>query len=289
MIRTIDGTTVLDIFENFQTDRGLKKFTNDPSNLTTTNIVDNSIFISNMSSVNSSSLPNAVGIVSWGPTGATITNIRRPIVERFESWMSKIRSWVDEKKRVSPEKVFAEIVAGQTELASDLEKRLAAIDAFKDSAKKNGQTALYEQILRDERRLRSEAVLATAGFRMFISEEMMVSFARKCERGLRLDWIKNFARVIPNEVIEQKQKADELKIFDNYVVLHYDPNGKSTALTEDEVRKKKDPILFGVFSQSRRLYFIGDWKDEFCDLTFEELLNRLGRDNPTDSRQIVLP
>lgn len=288
MIRTIDGMTVLDIFENFQTDRGLKKFTNDPSNLATSNIADNSILISNMTVVNSSSMPNT-GFVSWGPSAEMVTNTRRPITERFESWMSKLRNWVDEKKRVTPEKVFAEIVAGQTELASDLEKRLTAIDVLKDSAKKNGQTALYEQILRDERRLRSESVLATAGFRMFISEEMMVSFARKCEHGLRLDWIKNFTRVIPNEVIEQKQKADELKIFDNYVVLHYDPNGKSTALTEEEVRKKRDPILFGVFSQSRRLYFIGDWKDEFCDLTLEELLGRLGRDNQIDSNQIVLP
>jgi hypothetical protein len=80
-----------------------------------------------------------------------------------------------------------------------------------------------------------------------------------------------------------------LKIFDNYVILHFDPEGKSTQLTEEEIRRKKDPILFGVFGESRRLYFIGDWKDEFCDLTLEELIKTLSTEDKNAVSKLVLP
>jgi hypothetical protein len=39
-----------------------------------------------------------------------------------------------------------------------------------------------------------------------------------------------------------------------------------------EEEKKKDPILFGVIQNSRKLYFIGDWTDEFCDLTLDKMM-----------------
>lgn len=38
----------------------------------------------------------------------------------------------------------------------------------------------------------------------------------------------------------------------------------------------KDPILFGVMEHSRKLYYIGDWKDEYCDLTLEDMFTSLG-------------
>ncbi len=39
------------------------------------------------------------------------------------------------------------------------------------------------------------------------------------------------------------------------------------------------PILFGVIKGRRRLYFVGDWVDEFCDLTFDQIADALGKDN----------
>lgn len=37
--------------------------------------------------------------------------------------------------------------------------------------------------------------------------------------------------------------------------------------------KRKDPILFGVIAGSNKLYFIGDWIDEYCDLRFDDVVN----------------
>jgi hypothetical protein len=146
------------------------------------------------------------------------------------------------------------------------------------SAKDSGQIALYEQFKKSEEVIKLENILYATSFKNYISEEKLIEFSSVCKKGLRLDWIKNFNRIIPQRVLDEKKLADTFKIFDNYVVLHYDPNGKSTKLTEEEIRRKKDPILFGVFAKSRRLYFIGDWKDELCDLTFDDIVEKLGKD-----------
>jgi hypothetical protein len=46
-------------------------------------------------------------------------------------------------------------------------------------------------------------------------------------------------------------------------------------MTKAEVEKAKDPILFGVLKGTRNLYFIGDWIDEYCDLTLDKFLSTL--------------
>jgi len=38
--------------------------------------------------------------------------------------------------------------------------------------------------------------------------------------------------------------------------------------------KRKDPILFGVIAGSNKLYFIGDWIDEYCDLRFDDVVKQ---------------
>ena len=51
-------------------------------------------------------------------------------------------------------------------------------------------------------------------------------------------------------------------------------------------KKQKDPILFGTFQNREkkvcidRFYYLGDWIDEFCDLTLDKMINetdKLGR------------
>lgn len=40
------------------------------------------------------------------------------------------------------------------------------------------------------------------------------------------------------------------------------------------MEKRKDPILFGVIAGSNKLYFIGDWIDEYCDLRFDDVVKQ---------------
>jgi hypothetical protein len=44
-----------------------------------------------------------------------------------------------------------------------------------------------------------------------------------------------------------------------------------TADTKEEIARKKDPILFGLIEDRRRLYFVGDWEDEYCNLTLDKI------------------
>ena len=54
------------------------------------------------------------------------------------------------------------------------------------------------------------------------------------------------------------------------------PRREWVGLTEEQKIAKRDPILFGLIENVRKLYFIGDWKDEECDLTMEEVARILG-------------
>jgi hypothetical protein len=147
---------------------------------------------------------------------------------------------------------------------------------------KTGQVALKERLLNDLCINKYESALYAANIYRVVTEEQLVKFAKKCPKGLSLTYIKNFMHVIPDEVIKAKETIDKLEVFDNYVILHYDPDKKGYAKTEKEkeveYQRKKDPILFGVISGVRKLYYIGDWIDDYCDLTLETIVDTLGKE-----------
>jgi len=150
------------------------------------------------------------------------------------------------------------------------------------NAKENNQIALVERINDYIETLKYELILSMSKFNRFLTEQQIVDFYNvasvheKYKTGLCLTYIKNFVKIIPNEITTLKKQADLLKVFDNYVILHYDYSGKSVADTKKEIEKKKDPILFGVIKNSNKLYYIGDWVDEYCDLTLDVIIQKLG-------------
>lgn len=173
-----------------------------------------------------------------------------------EEFFSSVKNTVDEIQKVNEK----------------LESYTSALEKLKNL----GQVALYEAMALDVEMYRAEAQLYAIGMTKYITEDNIVTFLKKSPKALRLDWIKNFIRIIPDEVAEKKIKADELNIFDNYVVLHYDPDNKGNQMTTEEIARKKDPILFGLVMGSRKLYYVGDWIDEYCDLTLEKVIEFLG-------------
>lgn len=128
-------------------------------------------------------------------------------------------------------------------------------------------------------------LLIDGRFTKYVTEEQAVNFIRQSKRGLALDLMKDFPRVIPEDVIEKFKEAEELKVFDNYLILHYLPKKeqKNRGMTQEqmeaqrkkEIERKKDPILFGVIRGSRRLYYIADWIDDYCDLTLDEFMKAI--------------
>ena len=138
-----------------------------------------------------------------------------------------------------------------------------------------GQVALKEKLAREMFVNKYEAELYANGLYYVVTENQVLDFARKTEKGVDLVYIKNFSRPLPDGVVEKLNKATELEVFDNYAVLCDDPDGKKKIETEKEREKRKDPILFGLIAGSDKLYYITDWTDEYCDLTLEQFVDRL--------------
>jgi hypothetical protein len=188
------------------------------------------------------------------------------------------------KAKMTVEEFFATLGTTAEEIAIAKERGLGYKQAL-ESARDNGQKALVETLMSALGVVECETRLLTLGLKKFLTEDTVVKFYKEVEKdgkGLALTWIKNFARLIPHEVTEAKRKADAKGVFDNYVVMHYDPAGKAAQLTQQEIERKKDPILFGLIAGSRKLYYLGDWKDELCDLTLDQIADRLGMDKTVD-------
>jgi hypothetical protein len=192
----------------------------------------------------------------------------------------RLRFWKNKPKAVKITMTIADFFRSVHDGAEQLalaDKRAEGYAAAIKATVVSGQTAFREKLVKNLVAVRAETRLLAMGLTRYLREETVVEFVKKCPKGLRFDFIANFARVIPADLLALKAKADEHGIFDNYAVLHYDPQGKSWAETEKEKAKRKDPILFGLIDGRRLLYYIGDWTDEFCDLTLDQIADVLGK------------
>jgi hypothetical protein len=145
-----------------------------------------------------------------------------------------------------------------------------------NKAKEFGQKALEEKIMDMISVVKCEILLS--GEFKYVTEDQIIKLYEMTDssKNLKLTWIKNFSRIIPDDVLKAKKDADTKLVFDNYVVLHYDPENNGEIMTKKEIEKKKDPILFGVLNKSKKLYYIADWKDKYCDLTLDEMFEKIG-------------
>ncbi len=279
--KDINGRKVLEIFERFIVDTTLPKHAG--KKVEYSNTPQQGFVVWGANSGTNSTVVSG----NWGtPIQYISGSTEKPslIIRGFREF---VRLWccVTGKCKTTYVRVTAtpvqevfEAVLGRGKRLEVLEGRLEAHrDAIKE-AKLMGQIALAESLEKQTPSVELEAILVATEKIEVISEDLLIEFTEKCERGLKLDWIKNFTRLIPQDVRIKKLKMDRLNAFDNYLVLHFDPNNKGAALTKKEVEKKKDPILFGVIEGSRKLYHIGSWVDEFCNLTFNDLLDKYGKD-----------
>lgn len=189
----------------------------------------------------------------------------------FDKFLTK-----KEKYEFDAVEFFAKVKLTTKESAQTYVNRISKYLVAIHNANNVGQTALVETLLKEMIANKYESLLYAEGLYYVVTEQQVVDFAKKTEKGLALTYIKNFARPLPQDVIDLISKVNGYGVFDNYVILHYDPKGESYKPTEKEIAKKKDPILFGVIAGSNKLYYITDWVDESCNLTLQEFVDTLG-------------
>lgn len=146
-----------------------------------------------------------------------------------------------------------------------------------ERASKLGQTAMVESMKDDIEIVKKEAMACIkGGIKEYIEKDQLDNLIKKSEKGIAVTPLKNFTRYIPDDVANKLEKLQSLNIFDEYVVVHYDPKREAVKMTKKEEEKAKDPILFGKINGSSNFYFIGDWVDEFCNLTLKEIVKITG-------------
>lgn len=165
-------------------------------------------------------------------------------------------------------------------------RRIGKLKKLSEKYLRLGQMVLSEKFLR---RLAEEIKLSEiygAGVKAYILRSDVNKHKRDVRDGHIADTIfDKYTAPIPDDILKKKKALDKLKLFDDYIVYHYWNEGleekkeKKESMSVDEKSAMRDPILFGVCKEiPDKMFFIADWEDENCDLTFTELVDKIAVD-----------
>lgn len=158
-----------------------------------------------------------------------------------------------------------------------------------------GQVAALKKILYVVETIEKERELVKLGINTFIYKDAIDYYIDKPadNRPVKIIEVANYQREIPDEIVETIEKVKD--IFDELYIVYTDYTGKDDRRIAAE-KRSTDPIIFGVFmnKQARvcvdRFYFLGDWEDEYCDLTLDKMLSTIKVKSGVDaSRKVYTP
>lgn len=274
----------LQIFDNFEIDRGLPKYSESKEIALSGSILVSSSTVGG-SFNNISFGSGTVPMNNWNGFDGDVDNSTKKksisLIDWIRSIGSKRRFKKNEQQKTMTIVNFFTSLARSLKDLPNLQSIAVHYETAITNAQKAGQQSLVENLKKRLDSAKSEAQLVAYGLNKYLLEEQVVDFYKKTasDKKLKLTWIKHFVKPIPSKILDVKLELDQKFVFDNYVILHYDPNNDATDLTEVEkieIKKRKDdPIIFGVIAGSRRLYYVGDWVDTYCDLTLDVVLETL--------------
>ena len=207
-----------------------------------------------------------------------------------KSWFGRILDkFSSPKKREEPDeigepadKVFEEV---KTSMMSPTNEEILrakkVVDTVENQLKVSGQYEIAKKVEGSRSVIESELALVKSGQLKYITEEQIVKFMLLSERGMRLEYLRYYANILPSEVAKRKILFDGLLVFDNYCVLYYDGGAPKFSLIQEVIDdqeriKRRDPILFGMIKGSRKLYYVTDWVTDDDDLTLDKLETVIG-------------
>ena len=187
---------------------------------------------------------------------------------------------MSEHKELNPSEYFEIVKARkQTVTDEDLSRIYDNCLDLLNKYKITGQTAGMRKLLFHLESFEAEREIVKMGITTFIYrddiEEYIDNIAKDTVKIIELE---NYEREIPDEIVAIIEQVKDK--FDQLYVLFTDYTGKVERQVEKE-RRQKDPILFGTFQNEKtrtvidRFYFLGDWEDEYCDLTLDKMVNEV--------------
>lgn len=192
--------------------------------------------------------------------------------------MDELKTTESVESELTPQQYFEQIKERKhhitdAELVKVYDNCLELLNKYKITGQKKGMRKLMFHLECIEK----EREIVKMGINTFIYrddiEEYIDTVAKDTVKIIELE---NYEREIPDEIVDVIAATKDK--FDQLYIVFTDYTGKVERQIEKE-RRDKDPILFGTFqNQSNRtvidrFYYLGDWEDEYCDLTLDKMVN----------------
>lgn len=216
----------------------------------------------------------------------------------------------EEMQAENAERVFKEAKAAvEDKTSSDFDKFIANAEKSHIKFVKNKQWLAASKLAWLIKVAKVERHLESIGITKCISTDALQDLMRRHpSRVLKIIDVASYEREIPDEISQLKEQLAD--VFDEFLVLYTDYSISQQVKdanngAKGEVEKyrtsyiRRDPILFGMFVEDvkigkapeegerdirqthrllgDRLYLIGDWEDEFCNLTFTRMMSEAAR------------
>lgn len=184
---------------------------------------------------------------------------------------------IDEKE-LTPQEYF-DIVKGKKQQITDKALRtvydncLELLNKYKITGQKKGM----EKLLFHLDCIEKEREIVSMGINTFVYRDDIEYYINNVASDIvKIIELERYEREIPDEIVNVianvKDKFDQL-----YIVFTDYTDGTARKVKAERIAK--DPILFGTFlnkstrSVIDRFYYLGDWIDEYCNLTLDKMVN----------------
>lgn len=192
-----------------------------------------------------------------------------------------------EENKMSPQEYF-DIVKERKRKITDKQLQSVYDNCLEllNKYKVTGQQQGMEKLLFHLTCIEKEREIVSMGIDTFVYRDDIEFYINEVAADVvKIIDIQSYEREIPDEIVEIISKVKNK--FDQLYIVFTDYTGKVERKVAEE-RRRKDPILFGTFQNAEtrsvidRFYYLGDWVDEYCDLTLDKMVNeteRVGKRN----------
>lgn len=227
----------------------------------------------------------------------TETKVEEPTVDPAEMSVSDYFNYVKGMK----EDTDSEEVKRTADVCMSLLKKFEILGQ-KEAAKKAKNA--FDVLKRD-------LELYEKGITKYVHIDNVTKYLKEISgHSVKLIELENFPREIPDSVMNKWLEVRDC--FDGAYVVFTDYTEKtektdtaaaaagktSTTAEVAKKRKDKDPILFGILKVDKsisslknntyeKMYFVADWVDDYCDLTFDKMIEAMASKLKMDQSEVV--
>ena len=179
------------------------------------------------------------------------------------------------KGLITPSQYFDNLKNAKKVITTEaLKESYEVILKLAEKYNKLGQVRSLQKLCFLANTLIKEEKLIEMGISTYIYKDTIEDYIENvADKTVKIIELSRYMREVPDELVDTVTSTRD--IFDEFYVVFTDYTGSEERKVEKE-RRDKDPILFGVFKNdgcvADRFYFLGDWVDEYCDLTLDKMV-----------------